>query len=636
MSLAKVEKVQILASAEWKMPLLAALQAAGLVHLREAVIGETDLRLSEPDASGHEELLGRLKKAADLLSSWDERGAMSRMLAAKPVVVVQDSRALLETDYLLTLETLERLVAGADDIKSMIAALEKEVDLCLPFRDLDIPVAEIHPAESVDIRLGTLPLAGLEALENLAVEAGLWFHVVSMDRRSCSLLVLLSRMEREEIEANLRDLQFSPFSPPESVFRKAQSGERISDVIEKDRREVGELKSRLDGLTAEMRALFPEREHFIRIHDLVRNQHEREMSRRFLAETERAVLLEGWIKSSDAAKLRNRLEPFADALEIFISPPAEGEDPPVVLENTGVIKPFEIITRLYGLPQRGSLDPTFFLAPFFFLFVGLCVSEAGYGAVVTLLCLLYLKFGKPRGGRRLFARLMLYLGISNIIFGTLVGGWFGFSFRKLMVLDPLKDPVPFLVLSLALGFIQVWFGTLLSAIDGIRNRDYTQSIFVKGGWLLLLPSLVVYGITGSSSAGALSLAGAAGVVFFAAPNKNPLARFFGGLYSLYGISAYLGDTLSYSRILALGLSTGVIAMVVNTLCGIALGIPWVGWILAALIFAGGHLFNLAIGFLGGFVHSMRLQFVEFFNKFIRTGGRPFKPFTYEGQFVDFE
>jgi len=151
----------------------------------------------------------------------------------------------------------------------------------------------------------------------------------------------------------------------------------------------------------------------------------------------------------------------------------------------------------------------------------------------------------------------------------------------------------------------------------------------------LLPSLVAYLLTKQPSAGILALVGAAGVVFFAAPRKNPIARFFGGLCALYGISGYLGDTLSYSRLLALGLSTGVIAMVVNTLAKTALGIPWVGWLAAALIFVGGHLFNLAISFLGGFVHSMRLQFVEFFTKFFQAGGKPFRPFRMEGKYADF-
>lgn len=153
--------------------------------------------------------------------------------------------------------------------------------------------------------------------------------------------------------------------------------------------------------------------------------------------------------------------------------------------------------------------------------------------------------------------------------------------------------------------------------------------------MLLLPCLVLYLLNKGSHWGILALVGAAGIVFFASPSRNPLSRFFGGLYSLYDISRYLADILSYSRLLALGLATSVIAMVVNTLCQTALGIPWLGWLLAALIFVGGHLFNLGISFLGGFVHSMRLQFVEFFSKFFISGGKPFKPFALESKYIEF-
>jgi len=275
------------------------------------------------------------------------------------------------------------------------------------------------------------------------------------------------------------------------------------------------------------------------------------------------------------------------------------------------------------------------LAPFFFLFVGLCVSEAGYGLLVALLSFLYIKYAKPKGGLLQFLRLLSLLGVSTVILGTLVGGWFGFPIRRLMILDPLQDPLSFLLLSLILGFIQVWFGTLLNMINGIKNKLYLQSISVQGGWLLLLPSIVLYLLTKRSLWGIFALVGAAGIVFFASPSRNPFARFFGGLYSLYNISRYLADVLSYSRLLALGLATSVIAMVVNTLCQTALGIPWIGWLLAALIFIGGHLFNLGISFLGGFVHSMRLQFVEFFSKFFKPGGKPFKPFELESKYVEF-
>ncbi|MEW5901539.1 MAG: hypothetical protein AB1715_08780, partial [Acidobacteriota bacterium] len=411
--------------------------------------------------------------------------------------------------------------------------------------------------------------------------------------------------------------------------------DRVRDVIAADRRAIERIKEEIGRLEREAEELSIHREKLARLYDLYHNERERILSSRLLGETEKVIYLEGWVMAADEGKLRAVLEPYAEASDLCLRPPHLDEEPPVMLDNPKPVRPFEVITRLYGLPQRGTIDPTLPLAPFFFIFVGLCLSEAGYGAVISLLSLLYWKSAKPKGNALLFTRLLFLLGISNIILGTLVGGWFGFPIRKLLLIDALQEPMKFIILALGLGFIQVWFSTLLGLIGGLKQKNTIQAIFVQGGWLLLVPSLVIYALTKNGTAGILALAGAAGVVFFAAPKRNPLARFFGGLYSLYDISKYVGDILSYTRLFALGLSTGVIAMVVNTLARTALGIPGVGWLFAALVFLFGHVFNLFISFLGAFVHSMRLQFVEFFARFFQPGGKPFRPFRMEGKFVDF-
>jgi V/A-type H+-transporting ATPase subunit I len=373
------------------------------------------------------------------------------------------------------------------------------------------------------------------------------------------------------------------------------------------------------------------------VHDVLLSEKERLAGASLAGLTEKISCLQGWIPAAEAESFSEQAGKYSEHIYLSLRDLQEEELPeaPVILENPKIIKPFEVITGLYGLPQHQTIEPTIYLAPFFFIFVGLCVGEAGYGLLVAFLSGLYLKLAHPKGGTKLFMQLLFCVGISNIVLGTLVGGWFGFPVKSLMLMDSLKDPIPFMILSLALGFIQVMLSTFLSLVKEYRAGNKVGAIAVKGGWLLLLPSLVLFIASGDRLFGILSLIGAAGIVFFTSKSKNPIARFFSGLYGLYGISNYLSDILSYSRILALGLSTGVIAMVVNSLFQIAWDIPYVGWLLAVLVFAGGHLFNLAIGFLGAFVHSMRLQFVEFFTRFYQAGGKPFKPFKLESKYVEF-
>jgi V/A-type H+-transporting ATPase subunit I len=635
MGISRMEKVQVLAHSSVKMPLLASLQQAGIVQLEEVPREAFGLNLPPVESTALDQLLRRLKDGLDFLSRREKKGLLDKLMTQKPTLTQEVREELRSFSYLPVLEKIERLLAEQQDLVSRLRLLEKEVEFLLSLAELDLPLSYFRSNDDWEYRLGTLPRSQEEPFLEMAVEHPVWHQFVTAEKRHFLTLLLFLKADADLIEERLKSLQFSPFYIADPILDRAAEGMRVADIIESSRREIENIRARSGELDRESDGLADQNEKLGQLYDLFYNERQKIVSSGFLGETEKVAYLEGWIRAADAPQLRSVLEPYSGASELYLRPPAPEEDPPVVLDNPRPVRPFEIITTLYGLPRQGSIDPTISLAPFFFVFVGLCLSEAGYGAVIALLSLLYLRFGKPKGNALLFVRLLLLLGISNIILGTLVGSWFGFPIRKLLLIDPLVDPMKFIVLALALGFLQVWLGTLLTLITGVKQKNIVQSILVQGGWLLLVPSLIVYALSKQQIAGILALVGAAGVVFFAAPKRNLFARFFGGLYSLYDISKYLGDILSYTRLFALGLSTGVIAMVVNTLAQTALGIPWLGWLIAGLIFLGGHTFNLAISFLGAFVHSMRLQFVEFFTRFFQPGGKPFRPLRMEGRYIDF-
>jgi len=634
MAISEVQKVHMLAHSGLKRNVLSSLQEEGILQIER--IDYEDLGLSAPSAEiAHlEHELHRLTNALDYLSQWREKGFAKTLLPQKPQIPRKQREEVLKVDYTSLLDKIENLEKEKNDTLSHIRFIEKEEELLLPLEGLDLPIKLVSSTESTEVIIGSMPLSSLKELRSREEEA-LWMHILSQGKRNVYLLLLYLKSEKEHFEQLLKLLNFNPLYFTEPMLRRVEVQDKVKDLMTKLEGEKALNEKKLESLEKEGKALASNREQLMQIYDVLFNEREKWLFSQRLGETEQAFYLEGWMQTEDIPKFEAKLRPYSELIQCYFRPPLQDEDPPIILKNPKVGKPFEMITKLYGLPRSGTLDPTLPLAPFFFLFVGLTVSEAGYGLLVALLSFLYLRIAKPKGGFRQFLTLLTILGVATVILGTLVGGWFGFPIRKLMVLDPLQNPVSFLILSLALGFIQVWFGTLLNMISGIKNKNYLQAIFVQGGWLLLLPSLVVYALTKQSVLGILALVGAAGIVFFSSPSRNPLARFFGGLYSLYNISRYLADVLSYSRLLALGLATSVIAMVVNTLCQTALSIPWLGWLFAALIFVGGHLFNLGISFLGGFVHSMRLQFVEFFSKFFQSGGKPFKPFELESKYVEF-
>lgn len=635
MALARIKKIQVLAHRAVRSDVLSSLQEEGIIQVEPADVEELDLQTPALQVSDLDHSLFRLGRTLDMFARWDERTLKDRVLGQKPQLSRRQRTSALQFDYETILDQAERLEREENDLQSQLKFLEKEVEFLRPLQGLGLAMSEIKATESTEVLLGVLPLSRLKDMEEIAAARGVWFEGIERTKRAVYLLVIYHKNEHTRVVQELKELDFNPLYFTPSMLDRLKPQERVKDLQQRINTEKEELRQRLEDLEKEGRRLSVNRDHLMLVYDVLRNERTRLLVSRRLGETEHLFYLEGWIRSSDLERLNVNLERFADMVEVFIRDPLPDEDPPSVLTNPKPGKPFEIVTKLYGLPRKGSMDPTMALAPFFFLFVGITVSEAGYGLLVALLSLVYLKFAKPKGGFRQFLLLLGLLSVSTVVIGSLIGGWFGFPIRKLMILDPLQDPLSFLGIALGLGFLQVWFGTLLRLISSWRDKDYLQAVFVQGGWLLLLPSLVVYGTIKLPLSGFLALAGAVGIVLFASPSRNPLARFFGGLYSLYDISRYLADVLSYSRLLALGLATSVIAMVVNTLCQTALRIPWIGWLIAALIFVGGHLFNLGISYLGGFVHSMRLQFVEFFSKFFQAGGRPFEPLELEGKYVEF-
>ena len=635
MSVAEVQKVHIVAHAGLKRAFIDSLQEEGFIQIEKTDFESLGLSTPFAEVTSVEHQLHRLSHALDYLSQWEEKGLTDKLFAQKPQVSSHDREEILSQDFVPLLDQIENLEREKNEIDSHLRFLEKEEEFLRPLQNLVLPIKAVSDTDSTEVVMGVMPLASFKQLSAETKDEACWSHVISQGKRNVHLLLVYLKNQKEHFRQILKEKNFNPLYFTETMLKKAGEQGSVTDVIQALSEEKALKQKKLVLLENKGEELAPVREKLMRIHDVLLNEREKRLSSRNLGESTNAIFLDGWIKTADIPRLEAKLMPFSQLVQCYFRLPLPEEDPPIILENPKIGRPFEIITKLYGLPQRGTLDPTLYLAPFFFLFVGLTVSEAGYGLLVALASFLYLKFAKPKGGLRQFLTLMVILGVATVILGTLVGGWFGFPIRKLMILDPLEDPVSFLILSLALGFIQVWFGTFINMISRIKKKDYLQAIFVQGGWLILLPSLVLYALMKHSFWGILAIVGAAGIVLFAAPSRNPFARFFGGLYSLYDISRYLADVLSYSRLLALGLATSVIAMVVNTLCQTALGIPWVGWLLAALIFVGGHLFNLGISFLGGFVHSMRLQFVEFFSKFFKSGGKPFKPFALESKYVEF-
>ncbi len=621
--------------------LLKRLMLMGCVEITESPdFPETDLCHREPGLSSDaSEQLSRIKAALESLSLFCGRERKSLFAPLRPVAF----RELDDEDRIL------KIVGIADSIN----LITKELDVCkaetegiqmrrttlLPWLPLDIPLDAASTGRTA-VLFGSCPAAtDTEALQKQMSEKApeAFISFVSSDQGQHYLCLLYHRSGEASIAEILKDAGFTAarFSDFKGTAQAnlLQCNRRLDQITENQNRLIRQLQD-FRSFQQDLELCFDALS--VRIH--------REDVHSRLLLSSRTVILEGWVPDEQVSAVIRELDALGCAFE-FTSPSPE-EEPPVMFRNSGLTSPFSIISNLYGTPRYGSvIDPTPFMAPFFFIFFGMMVSDAAYGMILALVSLWALRQLRQDGFLKQLFRLVLYCGISTMIWGILFGSWFGdivpavsemltgkpVTIRPLLV-DPLKQPMEVLALSFALGGIQILSGLGLSAVRKIRTGKWLDALLDEGLWYLILLGLVMAFLKFPVGLQAAAV-GAAGVILTAGRSeKNPIKRIFSGILSLYKVTGYLSDVLSYSRLLALGLASGVIASVINsmgTIGGNSLG----GIIALIVIFLFGHAFNLAINLVGAYVHASRLQYVEFFSKFYESGGKPFAPFSMETMFV---
>ena len=343
----------------------------------------------------------------------------------------------------------------------------------------------------------------------------------------------------------------------------------------------------------------------------------------------------------------------------------EDEEAPVLLSNGTFAASAEGVTASFGLPAKGEMDPTGIMAACYVFLFGLMLSDAAYGFIVFLMCFLALKkFPRMEENLRKSLRLFMYCGLSTLFWGVMFGGYFGDAvdivsrtyFGHTVTIPalwfvPLNDPMKLLVYSMLFGVIHLFLGLGLKGYMLLKDGKVVDFICDVVLWYLLLLGLIlmllptelfgsiaqmniVFPPVLNSLAKGMAIAGALGILVMSARDKkNPILRLALGAYDLYNITGWVSDVLSYSRLLALGLATGVIASVINQM-GSMVGNNVFGVIVFILVFCFGHLFNLAINLLGAYVHTCRLQYVEFFGKFYEGGGKAFRPFKQITKYVE--
>lgn len=631
-----MKKLTLAALLEHREAILQALQSICAVQLIS--IGE-----GEQSSAAAEGRVQRLQSAEELLKPYAGKAGFGPKPEATRQELEEDIQPALE--ICAELEGLQRRIAqnSSDTEKRRL-----QLGSLLPWADMTDPLETVHSTASIKVMTGTVPAEGVKAL----METGALVQLFGGDKERAAL-VICPNEEYAGIAPSIRAAGFQ-----EKGFGDIRG--TASENIQRLRTEIEGLEAERAQLEARLAGFGPKREEIRRALDGAAIDRDREQSKEALAHTNTAFLLTGWVREDMTEKVRREIEKITDVYYLGFEDPSEGDAVPTVLKNSRLITPYEAVTNLYSLPAYGTIDGTPLMAPFYFIFFGMMLSDTVYGAVLALGAWAFLKYIKPRGMMENLAKVLLMGGISTIFMGLLFGTCAGVSWPVIFrgtalentfpIIDSSADPIAMLALCAAMGIIQMFYAVFIAAYSCIKHRDWAGAIVDNLSWVFIITGLLLMAAPSLGLPAALGTAGkwmaigfAAVVLLFAGRSKKNVAgRLMSGAGKLYDVTSWLGDVLSYARIFALGLSTGVIGLVLNTLCWDMLfasfkGNPVlmvVGFIIVTVLSVALHAFMMAISTLGCFVHSARLQYVEFFGKFYEAGGKAFKPLRYETKYVN--
>lgn len=536
------------------------------------------------------------------------------------------------------LNKIRELDQEISNLHSLKNSLNQNRAALMPFKKLEAPLDHLNGSRRVGIITGSIrtKLHRQFEISLRALSPYLETEVLEFKKADAYIAVYFLSQERNKIEKFISASAFVPVKLLSSAKTPAQELSNIEYQLKNAAASEAEF-------IKEAKELKKHEHNLMILHDLLTEEQQNFDARSKSAATNYTFVVQGWIKASDFEKIVSRLPNTA---AVFKIEPGKDEKIPVAIENRGMLSPFQLIVSIFGTPDQSDIEPTFALTPFFILFFGICLSDAGYGLLLALLSLFLLKKLKlPPGGKKLVI-LLLFGGIITIPVGILTGSYFGFSAKEmpaqlsflkgLQIIDAVKNPLVIMAMSLGLGVTQILFGLFLEGVKKIKEKDFTGAILDNLLWILFLGSLVsLFIIQSPFNKNAAIILAILLVLTQGRSEKNIIKKFLMGLLSLYRVSGFMGDTLSYSRLLALMMSTSIIGMVINLIAQMTKdSIPVLGYVFMAAILIFGHLFNLVISTMSAFIHSMRLQLVEFFSKFFVGGGIEFKPFHSQTKYVN--
>ena len=669
MAIVKMQKISICAHKSNRKAVLETLQSMGVMQLATEELDDQELMRMDT-AEARSNFLKNADLADQALAVLNQYAPENKGFAASLAGKTEISRADYSKsvgEHKKTMAVVRQILKeekAISECKGIIQNDENQIGALTPWLGLDVPMTfqgTYKTAAFIGSVPGTVDEAQIYALiRDKAPELDtVSCDVLSSQNDATNISVLCLDKDREKVETALRAGGFSrPAQAVSSV--PAEAKEELEKDIEAQKKQISQLGAAIASKAAKRRDMEI-------ASDFYRTRAEKYRMLGTIPQSKRVFFIEGWVPAEAADRLAKVMTERFGAV-VGLEEIREDESAPTALTNNKFSSNFEGVLASYGLPAQGKADPTFIMSLFYFFFFGMMLSDAGYGLLMVIGCFIAVrKFPKMEEGMKKFLNMFFWCGVSTTFWGFMFGGFFGdvidvvaktfFGYTgatpilKPLWFNPLEQPMQLLIWCLLFGVIHLFAGLGIKGYEYLKQGDAVGFVsdivawytFLLGLILMLLPSDIFAGISGmtfhfpgwlNGLARIITIAGLVIILLMSGrANKNWGLRIALGAYDIYGVTSWLSDVLSYSRLLALGLATGVIAQVINMMGSMG-GRSVIGAIVFILVFIVGTALNMAINVLGAYVHTNRLQYVEFFGKFYEGGGEAFSPFKTANQYIE--
>ncbi len=645
MSIVKMKRLRLVALGEQRDELLARLLHVGCVE-----VTEPEGKLSDPewtalvhrDSSAMGDVKGQVNGITSALDALQKYAPVKSGLFIK-------RRDISEADFFdrqAAAEALRNAGEINENVHEITQLFSKENRLSsqraslVPWSGLDLPL-ETRSTEHTHISFGVCPAAvDLAQLRSELGEAAPTAELIlaSSDKEQHYLLLVCHRSEEEAAFQALKPHSYNTVQFKEFTGTAAENLKVIDQ-------ELGEITGRREAAAAAIVAHQNCREALQLAQDRFNQELSKEQVRERMLTNGTVFFLEGWATAPDQQELEKELSKFACAYEF--SDPEEGDTVPTKLKNPKWMECINMVTEMYSLPAYNGIDPNPLMFFWYVFFFGFMFADVAYGIIIFAVSLAVIKLYNPKKTMGKMFHLGLWLGGSTALCGIFVGGFFGNALEVIydtflpnaampgwmqafcngLLVNPIADPMTVLIIAVVIGCLHLVMGQCIHIYMGFRDGTGVDALLDVVPWWLFFAGIGAIALAGTP---VVLIIGVIGLIATQGRHEGTFfMKLFGGVKSLYDVTSWLSDILSYARLMALMLATSVIAMVFNTLGALPHSI-----IAFVIVFVIGHVFNIGVNLIGTYVHAARLQYLEYFNKFYVSGGVPFRPLQYDTKYTD--